>query len=239
MIFNPVIYGAKTSDLMYIYVDHLPDKTSYYTGENFDPTGMVVKGVTVDLVEVIIPNDQLTYIPPMPLRVGSELLRLIYTEPESGRPYGTTLSLDIKLGITCTDALSPLTVEEVLMVELTGVASASAQAPISLTFSEVIPVINLGDVIVDESSMTSYVGQSPYDPTPIVPKIRRAIVEFDISQNDYVIEDGNHIVLESSYDYVSTPQAVDAGANCKLIIPTSDKSNISELTLTSEVYHGV
>lgn len=237
MIFNPIIYGAKTSNLMYIYVDHLPDKTSYYTGENFDPTGMVVKGVTVDLVEVIIPNDQLSYIPPMPLRVGSELLRLIYIEPESQRPYGTALSLNIMLGISGTDVFAPINIETVELVELVDITLTEAQVPISLTFSDTIAPITLEDITVEP--MESYIGAGPYDPTPIVPKIRRAIVEFDISQNDYVIEDGNHIVLESSYDYVSTPQTIDSGANCKLIVPTSDKSSISELTLTSEVYHGI
>lgn len=235
MIFNPVIYGASASGLLYIYVAQLPDKTSYYTGENFDPTGMIVKGVNEDLTEVIIPNDQLSYIPPMPLRVGSELLRLIYTE--GGRAYGTTLALNIMLGINVDVTFTPIEIDLASVTTLEGVVLASADTPISISVSDRISAIVMEDMFVE--GMTSYIGAGPYDPTPIVPKIRRAIVEFDVSQNDYVIEDGNHIVLESSYDYVSTPQAVDSGANCKLIIPTSDKSNISELTLTSEVYHGV
>lgn len=235
MIFNPVIFGASASGLLYIYVAQLPDKVEYYTGENFDPTGMIVKGVNEDLTEVVVPNDQLSYIPPMPLRVGSELLKLIYTE--GGRSYGTTLALSIMLGISGTDVFTPIDIETVELVELVDIMLTEAQAPISLTFSDTIAPITIDDAVVE--SMESYIGAGPYDPTPIVPKIRRAIVTFDVSQNDYVIENNNQIVLQSEYDYVSTPQTIDSGANCKLIVPTSDKSGISELTLTSEVYHGI
>mgnify|MGYP007013871463 CR=1 FL=1 len=232
MIFNPTIHGAVTSDLMYIYVDHLPDKTSYYTGEDFDPTGMVVKGVTIDLVEVIIPNDQLSYIPPMPLRLGSELLRLIYIEPESQRPYGTTLSLDIKVGIWLTQEIPTILVEDgIELIPVTDTAIDELIDVININVSEAVSLMTVEDDLTMISITESLAPRTPF---------ARAIFEFDIGGNNYVTQNtNNQLVLNNQYDYVSHSEVVDSGHLCALPIPTSDKSVIASMTITEEDDHAV
>jgi len=225
MIFNPVIYGAKTSDLMYIYVDHLPDKTSYFTGENFDPTGMVIKGVTVDLVEVIIPNSDIYYLPPMPLRVGSELLRLLYTEPESGQTYGTTLSLDIKLGVTLVDyfglyptsgsILSALPIDDLVLCEVDN--------PIHIVLSEAF------DYIPTSGSQHSIM---PITETLAPrPAVARVIFEFDMSNPYITTNTSNQVVLNDTYIYNSTPLVIDSGTADRVQIITDDKVSVEGVVI--------
>lgn len=228
MIFNPVIYGASATGLLYIYVAQLPDKRDYYTGENFDPTGMVVKGVNEDLTEIVIPNDQLSYIPPMPLTVESELLRLIYTE--GGRSYGTTLALNIMLGVNVEETYIRIDFDFIRPVPMEDEVLVTTDTPISIVVSDSMALVRMENINI--VPMEEYAGQSPYDPTPIVPIIVRAIVEFNISTNDYLMNSNNRIVLQPDYYYTSVSGSIDSGTLQVLSIETDDKASVSSIDVS-------
>jgi len=219
MIFNPVIFGAGgSSDILYIYVAQLPDKREYYTGENFDPTGMIVKGVKQDLTEVVIPNDQLSYLPPMPLTLDSELLRLLYTD--HGQTYGTTLALNILIGIVVSDEIDVISiVQDIESIVLADDVVVIVEEPISINVSDVV------DNILIANEIQAIAFEDSLEPrAPIV----RAIVEF--TPNSYTITNASgQTILQTEYTYSSASEIIDEGALKSVTVRTDDKSSIESV----------
>lgn len=222
MIFNPVIFGAGgSSDILYIYVAQLPDKRDYYTGENFDPTGMIVKGVKQDLTEVVIPNDQLSYLPPMPLTLESELLRLLYTD--QGQTYGTTLALNILIGIWLSETISAYPLYDVLLpIDMNDDGLVALTDVIRISLSEQMDEISTNDVLPIETFTESLSPKAP---------IVRAIFEFDTSVQYVTRDASNRVILQTNYSYAGQIESIDSGNLVSVVVRNDDKVSVESVVI--------
>jgi len=231
MIFNSVVYGGSDADLLYIYIAKLPNKIAYYTGENFDPTGMIIKGVNKNLTERVIPNSALTYEPEMPLTEDSGLLKMKYIE--NGRLYGTSIALVILFGAVLYDDVPLITLSDVDPIDIHDNVETEFQTPIRIDVSDYVsPVTLVPDISV--VPIDGYIGAGPFDPNPIAPVIVRVIFELNTEGNPYITtNENNQIILQTIYNYTSTPLNIVNGNACAVTFVNDDKAEIESAVIES------
>lgn len=226
MLFNPIIYGESSQGtLLYIYVSRLPNKTSYYTTEWFEPDGMIVTGVHRDGTETSIPNSQLSF-SPNPITVESSLLRITHTE--YGRIYGTTLALDIKLGIFVDEEIADRNIADLIIDPIIDVEDVSVQVPTPITLFDTVTDKAVDDLYVD--SITDMLGSGSVQPIDV--RVRRNVIDISDFTGDYTVVENDKLMLRTEYVYESEPQTVDLGRLCAVDILTSDKDSVESLVIT-------